>query len=29
VKAVSAERREELIDAAQSIFDEVKNKGGG
>jgi exonuclease SbcD len=29
VKAVSAERREELIDAAQSIFEEVKNKGGG
>jgi exonuclease SbcD len=29
VKAVTAERREELIDAAQSIFDEVKNKGGG
>jgi len=29
VKAVSPERREELLDAAQSIFDEVKNKGGG
>jgi len=26
---VSPERREELLDAAQSIFDEVKNKGGG